>query len=78
MDQIGKTIREERKRTGLRQKELGEYAGVGINFISQLEQGKESVRFDKLLEVLKVLGLELELKRGKKLISISNDLVSKK
>lgn len=63
---INKMIREERKALDLNQTELAEMAGVGINFVSQLEMGKGSVRLDKLLAVLKVLGLEIQLQRGKR------------
>ena len=71
---IGQIIREERKYHNLTQQQLGDLSGTGLNFISQLENGKATVRFDKLLEVLKVLGLSLELTRGKDPITTSTEL----
>lgn len=71
---IGHAIRDERQTRGLTQQELGELAGTGLNFISQLERGKPTVRLDKLLSVLRVLGLELQITRGKKGVSVSPDL----
>ncbi|MDZ4785029.1 MAG: type II toxin-antitoxin system Y4mF family antitoxin [bacterium] len=63
--QLGKLIRTVRKTQGLTQSELGQYAGTGLNFISQLERGKPNVRFDKLLDVLEVIGLRLRVEVGK-------------
>ena len=71
---LATTIKEERKKLGLTQTELGALANSGINFISQLESGKRSVRLDKLLVVLNVLGLEIHIARGKNSIVIAKDL----
>lgn len=71
---IGELVRRERKARKLTQLELGELSGTGINFISQLERHKQTVRFDKLLEVLKVLGIEIQLKRGRAAISTAKEL----
>lgn len=68
---IGQAVREERQARELTQQELGELAGTGLNFISQLERGKATVRLDKLLSVLRVLGLELQIIRGKKGLSVA-------
>jgi y4mF family transcriptional regulator len=76
MQNIGAVIRRERKARHLSQEELGNLAGTGLNFVSQIERGKETVRFDKLLCLLRVLGLELVLSRGTGAISISKDLQS--
>lgn len=62
---LGAAIRERRKALSLNQAELSSLAGVGLAFLYELEHGKPSVRLDKLLAVLSVLGLELELKSGK-------------
>ena len=70
-------IRQERKALGLNQTELAEMAGTGINFVSQLEMGKESIRLDKLLAILKVLGLEMQLQRGKRGLVIKDTSQSK-
>ena len=51
-----------RKRSGLSQQELAEMAGVGKNMIYELESGKEGVRLENLLKVLRVLNIELDFK----------------
>lgn len=73
-EEIGKVIRLERRAARLTQQQLGELSGAGMNFISQLERGKPTVRLDKVIEVLKVLGLELRLVRGKGGVSVSEEL----
>ena len=72
---LGEVVRRERKGQGLTQSELADFSGVGLNFVSQLERGKETVRMDKLLAVLKVLGIELLLRRGKAILDVSAELV---
>ncbi|MBV5305340.1 MAG: helix-turn-helix transcriptional regulator [Desulfobulbaceae bacterium] len=49
-----------RKRSGLTQQKLAELAGVGKNLIYELENGKQSVRLENLLKVLRVLNIELD------------------
>ena len=49
-----------RKRSGLTQQELAELAGVGKNMVYQLEGGRQSVRLENLLKVLRVLNIELD------------------
>lgn len=48
-----------RKAAGLTQPELAERAGVGLRFVRELEQGKPTVRLDKVKQVLDLLGHEL-------------------
>jgi len=72
--ELGATIRKERKSRGLSQQELGDLAGTGLNFVSQIERGKETVRFDKLLALLRVLGLELVVSRGTAGITVAKEL----
>lgn len=50
-----------RRELGLRQVDLAELAGVSERFVRLLESGKPSVRLDKVVPVLEVLGLRLEL-----------------
>jgi y4mF family transcriptional regulator len=45
-------VKSRRKQLGLTQQELAERAGVGIRFIRDLEQGKESLQLDKVNQVL--------------------------
>lgn len=58
-EDIGSIVRAERRRQGLSQRELAEYAGASIMFISALERGKPTARFDKLLDVLQTLSIDL-------------------
>jgi len=52
-------VKERRKKAGLSQGELAEKAGVGIRFLRELEQGKETLRLDKINQVLKLFGHEM-------------------
>ena len=54
-----KFIKLRRKKLGLTQQDLAKKAGVGLRFIRDLEQGKESLRMDKVNDVLKLFGHEL-------------------
>ena len=62
---LGRIIRIERKKLGYTQTKLARYAGVSINFVSQLENGKETAEIGKVMRVLHALGIDLvALKRG--------------
>ncbi|MXN91354.1 type II toxin-antitoxin system Y4mF family antitoxin [Flavobacterium sp. Sd200] len=52
-------IKEKRRQLKLTQPELAERAGVGLRFVRELEQGKESVRLDKVNQVLALFGSEI-------------------
>ncbi|MEX2120583.1 MAG: helix-turn-helix transcriptional regulator [Pirellulales bacterium] len=56
---IGEFVRGRRKASKLSQKELGELAGVGPRFVSELERGKPSVRLNAVNKVLAVFGKTL-------------------
>jgi y4mF family transcriptional regulator len=43
----------------LTQPELAEKAGVGLRFVRELEQGKQTLRLDKVNQVLKLFGHEV-------------------
>lgn len=58
---LGKEIQGLRKRSKLTQVEFSKRAGVGLRFIRDLEQGKSSVRLDKVNKVLEFLGHHLEV-----------------
>jgi y4mF family transcriptional regulator len=49
-------IKSKRKLLGLTQVDLAEKAGVGLRFIRDLEQGKESLKLDKVNQVLALFG----------------------
>ncbi|MEO7177181.1 MAG: helix-turn-helix transcriptional regulator [Saprospiraceae bacterium] len=52
-------IKEKRGAARLTQPELAEKAGVGLRFIRDLEQGKPTLRLDKVNQVLQLFGFEL-------------------
>jgi len=54
-----KFVKDRRKLLGLTQENLAEKAGVGLRFIRDLEQGKKSLRMDKVNQVLALFGHEL-------------------
>lgn len=58
---LGRVVRERRKQVSLTQAELAEVAGVGVRFVSELERGKQTAEFQKVLQVLSVLGLDLQV-----------------
>ena len=58
--EIGKIARFHRKSAGLTQLELANMAGVGKATVFDIEKGKETIQFDKLLKVLAVLNITLE------------------
>lgn len=49
-------VKSRREQLGLTQQELAERAGVGLRFVRDLEQGKESLRLDKVNQVLVLFG----------------------
>lgn len=56
---LGRAIRETRRKRGLTQRQLSCASGVGLRFLIELERGKPSVQFGKTLCVLRVLGIGL-------------------
>ena len=52
-------IKEKRKQANLTQPELAAKAGVGLRFIVEMEQGKSSLRMDKVNQVIRLFGHEL-------------------
>lgn len=60
---IEKDIANMRKAAGLTQVELARRANVGLRFVRELEQGKPTVRLDKVEQVLSLLGCELTIRK---------------
>jgi y4mF family transcriptional regulator len=56
MTEISSFIKYHRKRLNLTQENLADKAGVGIRFIRELEQGKQSLQLDKVNQVLSLFG----------------------
>ena len=55
-DEIIRFVKNRRKQLGMTQEELSRRAGVGLRFIRDMEQGKESLRLDKVNQVLALFG----------------------
>jgi y4mF family transcriptional regulator len=70
---LGEGVRARREALGLRQSELADLAGCSVRFVHTLEVGKDTVRLDKVLDVLEVLGLSLELTSGTGRIRAPNE-----
>lgn len=58
---LGEAIRKQRKADGLTLADVAGLTNVGIRFLSELENGKPTVRLDKILHVINALGLQLDL-----------------
>lgn len=52
-------VKEKRNAARLTQPELAEKAGVGLRFVRDLEQGKETMRLDKVNQVLQLFGYQV-------------------
>lgn len=59
--EIGKLVRESRKRLSVTQKDLALTSGTGLRFIIELEKGKDTCQIGKVLTVLQTLGIKLTL-----------------
>lgn len=58
--ELGLLVAKERKKLGYKQQEFCERVGVSLSFLRSLEQGKKSLRMDKVEEVLSFLGYQLK------------------
>lgn len=56
---LSATLKKLRKEHGLTQEDLAMKSGVGLNFVRQLEQGKPTLRMDKVNQVLAMFGYKL-------------------
>ena len=56
---VGRMVAARRKAQGLTQAELAALGQLGTRFISDLERGKGTVQFDKVMQVLDLLGMSL-------------------
>ena len=64
---LSEFLKEKRGLSKLTQPQLAEKAGVGLRFVRDMEQGKESLRLDKVNQVLQLFGYEMgpvEIKRN--------------
>lgn len=58
---LGRALRERRRQDGLTLAEAAGLINVGIRFLSELENGKATVRLDKVMRVVAAMGLQLQL-----------------
>ncbi len=58
---IGKLIRDTRKRLGVTQRDLALTSGTGLRFVIDLEKGKETCQIGKALTILNTLGIKVTL-----------------
>lgn len=56
---LNQFVRLKRKELGLSREEFAQKAGVGLRFLRELEQGKETLKMDKINQVLNLLGMQL-------------------
>jgi y4mF family transcriptional regulator len=59
MTELSKIIKQKRKATGLTQQDLSQKSGLGLRLIREIEQGKTSMRMDKVNQLLALFGMEL-------------------
>lgn len=58
-DSLAAFVKDMRKKFGLTQVDLAAKSGVGLRFIRELEQGKQTLRLDKVNQVLLLFGHEV-------------------
>jgi y4mF family transcriptional regulator len=56
---LGALVRERRLEIGLTQQDLADAAGTGRRFISELEGGKATLEFGRIIQVCRILGIDL-------------------
>jgi HTH-type transcriptional regulator / antitoxin HipB len=62
---VGMAIRKKRREDGLTLADTAALCGVGYRFMSDLENGKETVQVGKILKVLTALGLDMTIEARK-------------
>ena len=59
---LGQVIRQQRRRLKVTQRDLAMASGTGVRFIVDLEKGKATCQMGKALEIVRALGLKLEIR----------------
>jgi y4mF family transcriptional regulator len=54
-------LKSKRKSLGMTQADLSQKAGVGLRLVREIEQGKTSMRMDKVNQILDLFGSELSV-----------------
>lgn len=73
---IGRQVRAARKAQRLTQPELALIANVGVRFIVDLENGKETCQLGLALGVMRALGMDLEIHPPGHDVDTSQDLTA--
>jgi HTH-type transcriptional regulator / antitoxin HipB len=60
-EEVGRLVRDTRKKLGVTQRNLALTSGTGLRFIIELEQGKPTCQLEKVLTVLRTLGLKISI-----------------
>ena len=58
---LGQAVKAQRLRLGMTQAEVALVAGVGVRFIGELEAGKPTLQLERVVQVVRALGFELQL-----------------
>ena len=58
MNAIAEFVKKNRRAAGLTQEEFAMRSGLGLCFVRELEQGKETVRMDKVNKALAMFGMQ--------------------
>lgn len=59
---LGQVIRQQRRRLKVTQRDLAMTSGTGLRFIVDLEKGKPTCQLGKALEIVRALGMKLEIR----------------
>lgn len=73
-EQLAAAVRGRRRALKLTQIALADLAGVGPDFVYDLERGKATLRLDKVIQVLEILGLQLVIEPGKASLRVDDRL----
>ena len=60
-ESLGQAIRQQRRRLKVTQRDLAMTSGTGLRFIIDLEKGKPTCQMGKALEIVRALGLKLDI-----------------
>lgn len=65
METISEYVKRNRKALGLTQAEFAMLAGLGLRFVRELEQGKKTLRLDKVNQALAFFGAQVSVDESK-------------
>ena len=60
--ELGKKKKKRREKLQYTQSYVSEYTGLSISFISEVENGKETAQIGKVMQLIEILGMDLEIK----------------